>query len=296
VVAPAVEGALAPNPLLLTPPTQGKAEPLREIPGLRRKDKREKSWKDEVRERVRHRKHERAGRGGEELPLFRDEPAAATEPVLESESSGAEAPDPYAITERVAAEKPGADVADFVMRPPEPVRSQAESDASVPAPAAGFDDEPRPWELDAAPAPLRETRPVERPARVAERVQAAVLDLVVLLALWSAVVYFAGRAGRVSVSGLLPAWPYLAAYLAGLGLCYATYFTGTTGQTFGKMIGGLRVVDTGGRPPGYPRAFVRAALGALGLAVALLGGAPMFFDPARRALHDRLLKTRVIRT
>jgi uncharacterized RDD family membrane protein YckC len=60
------------------------------------------------------------------------------------------------------------------------------------------------------------------------------------------------------------------------------------------MITGLRVVDPGGRPPGYVRAVLRAAAGALGTLLGGLGLVPMAFDPARRALHDRLLKTRVV--
>jgi hypothetical protein len=46
------EGALAPDPTVRARP-----EPLREIPGLK---KREKTWKDEVRERMRDRKRRRS--------------------------------------------------------------------------------------------------------------------------------------------------------------------------------------------------------------------------------------------
>ena len=98
-----------------------------------------------------------------------------------------------------------------------------------------------------------------------------------------------------------PSWacfrpgPGYSGYLAFLGVAYATYFTGTTGQTLGKMIFDLRVVDTAGQPPGYLRAMLRAALGALSVAAVGLGVLPMAFDPARRALHDRAFRTRVIR-
>jgi uncharacterized RDD family membrane protein YckC len=76
---------------------------------------------------------------------------------------------------------------------------------------------------------------------------------------------------------------------------YACYFTGTTGQTLGKMAAGLRVVDSGGQPPGYLRAFTRAVMGTLGVLAAGSGLLPMLFDPARRALHDRVFRTRVIK-
>jgi uncharacterized RDD family membrane protein YckC len=94
---------------------------------------------------------------------------------------------------------------------------------------------------------------------------------------------------------MLPAWPYLASYLALLGLVYAGYFSGTTGQTLGKIATGLRVVDRTGQPPGYLRSFARAAVGSLGIGLVFTGVVPVFFDPARRALHDRLFGTRVIK-
>ena len=58
---------------------------------------------------------------------------------------------------------------------------------------------------------------------------------------------------------------------------------------------GVRVLQASSRPPGYVRSFLRAALGALGIAAAGLGQLPMMFDPARRALHDRLFGTRVVK-
>ena len=95
--------------------------------------------------------------------------------------------------------------------------------------------------------------------------------------------------------GLRPAWPFLLGYLAFLGLVYATYFTGTTGQTLGKIAMGLRVVDRVGHPPGYLRALGRATVGVLGILAGFAGAVPMFFDPARRGLHDRIFRTRVVR-
>jgi len=120
------------------------------------------------------------------------------------------------------------------------------------------------------------------------------LDFGLLLCVWSIVLYFASRVARVPLLGLRPAWPYVVAYLAAFGLNYAAYFTGTTGQTLGKMLVGLRVVDSSGQPPGYTRAFLRALLGTLGLLLCFAGLVPAFLDPARRAFHDRLLKTRVV--
>ncbi len=160
--------------------------------------------------------------------------------------------------------------------------------------AAWVVDGPLEPRLDPPPQPV-DDRPVERPAPALERAQAAAIDVALLSALSSVVVYFASRFAHVPIEGLRPSWPYLGAYLAFLALVYAVYFTGTTGQTLGKIVYGLRVVDTVGRPPGYLRAAGRAALGALGVVVAGLGLVPVLFDPARRAFHDRVLHTRVIR-
>jgi uncharacterized RDD family membrane protein YckC len=279
---------------------------MREIPGLR---KRERTWKDEVRDRVRHRRQQRGV--GEELPLFRDteeslpeEPMAEAAPPADARPSRDEsyAPGPRELGE----EFPQGAMTDLPLRrfdppatEPAPVREEGTEDPEPVESARdgedGDDDYERDWRLDAA-LPATDPRPVERPAQAGERAQAAVVDVVLMLGAWAVVVYFASRAARVSLTGLQPSWPYLLAYLAFLGLAYAACFTGITGQTLGKMLKGLRVVNASGRPPGCPRAFLRAALGSLGVLLAFGGIVPMFFDPARRGFHDRLLKTRVVRS
>jgi uncharacterized RDD family membrane protein YckC len=379
IVAPRVDGALAPDPHADTPPSRGRGEPLRELPGSR---KRERTWKDEVRERVRERRRSRQGEP--ELPLFRDveEPPASVEPsgtrpdepppdaiatggpselgddvpvvaddlpLRPFEADLAESlVEPAAPMERDEAphdeapffEPEPADLArgpDLLRAPQETVRGKADHlrepadllrqpaepgrdladlargpetervvarqpsqraprvEPEVDDAEPEVEDEPT-WTLDEPTARASEPRPLERPAAWHERLGAAVVDLGVLLLLWGVVVYFTGRAARVPVAGLRPSFGYLAAYLAFLGLAYAAYFTGATGQTLGKLLSGLRVVDTAGQPPGYLRAFVRAALGSAGTLLLLVGVLPIFFDPARRALHDRLFKTRVVRS
>jgi uncharacterized RDD family membrane protein YckC len=324
--------------------------------------RRERTWKDEVRERVRDRKREKSGEA--ELPLFREEgplddlispdpsPSAAAPPEAaegggirelgDEASTVVEADDlplrpreevdelPAGLTarsasrrepvfeeapvaeRRVSLEPPVAErrvsleppVAErhVSLEPPEPVeRRPPVSPGPSPHGRILLDDDfeeeadaSASWTLD-APVRTSTVTPVERPAGWFERLQAAFVDLALLAGLWALVVYFASRAAHVPISGLLPSWPYLGGYLAFLGLTYAAYFTGATGQTLGKIVSGLRVVDTAGQPPGYLRAFVRAALGALGIALFFGGLLPMFLDPARRAAHDRLLRTRVVK-
>jgi uncharacterized RDD family membrane protein YckC len=141
-----------------------------------------------------------------------------------------------------------------------------------------------------------EAPPLERPALPLERAQAAAVDSILFGALSVMVVYFTGRAARAPVTALVPGWPGLALYLALLALFYAAYFTGTTGQTPGKLMTGLRVLGSSGRPPGYLRAMARALVGVAGIALAGACLVPMAFDPARRTLHDRLFRTRVVRS
>jgi uncharacterized RDD family membrane protein YckC len=270
-VAAPTEGALAPDPATHTPPPRRPSgDRLLEIPGLKR---REPTWKDEVRERMRHRRHRRTEPAP--LPLF--------EPV-----------EPEPLEEDPRAEPPGAvdpEVLDLPLRPADPLGPADEGRANRIAHESHADV---PW-AEPQPESFEPALPLERPASFAERVEAAAIDVLVLGAVWSVVVYFAGRAARAELAALLPTWPYLATFLAFLGLAYAAAFTGLTGQTLGKMMLGLRVVDGSGRRPGPPRAALRAVVAVVGIAALGLGAFAILLDPARRALHDRLLRTRVVR-
>jgi uncharacterized RDD family membrane protein YckC len=290
VVAPATEGALAPHALGDTPPPHAKAEPLREIPGLKKKEK--AAWKEEVRERVRHRRR----RENQALPLFDVKEPVAPHGDPARESAGERLPPAPAVGPEDLSDD------DLSLRPPDAPSLDEEVARAVTfrtGPVfddAVFEGTPTPsddWSVDAASPP--EARPVERPAHAVERVQTAAIDAGLLLGIAAFVVYFASRAAHTTVLGLRPAWPFLLGYLAFLGLVYATYFTGTTGQTLGKIAVGLRVVDRAGHPPGYVRALCRATLGIFGILAGFVGVVPMFFDPARRALHDRIFRTRVVR-
>lgn len=309
---PRVEGALATDPRYVTPQVLPRVEPLRDIPGLRKK---EKSWRDEVLERVKSRRQKRASAG---LPLFDHVEAP---PVVQAPSRAPEAavtaPLPTAPAASGVEPKPSGDFVTLRL-------SEAElGDLPLNTDAAAPDAEAREREASALPratrrpmpsldddALLRESQdepevelpplateapPLERPALALERAQAAAVDAILFAALGVVVLYFTGRAARVDVTALAPSWPGLALYMGLLALFYAGYFTGTTGQTPGKLMTGLRVVVSTGRPPSYPRAMARALLGVAGIALAGAFLVPMAFDPARRTLHDRLFRTRVVR-
>ena len=308
----ATEGALAPDPLARLMPAR--LESARDIPGRRRK---EPSWKEEVRQRVSRR---RAQRLGEELPLFPEsEPEGALDVDLEMAPPPPPA-EPAPAASAAPASRFGSEegprlvwsTPDEDVPPPPKTVSIDPAESGAPTRSSRWsldDDEAGEVPLDAPRVSATESwvfdpsmeeeptpaAPVERPAQWTDRLQAAAFDLGLLASLWAVVVYFASRAARVSIEGLWASWPFLAGYLAFLGLVYAVYFTGTCGRTVGKIVCGLKVVDVAGRPPGYPRALGRALLGTLGMAFGMIGMLPIFFDPARRALHDRVLRTRVVK-
>jgi uncharacterized RDD family membrane protein YckC len=331
---PRVEGALAADPRFVTPPARAKAEPLRDIPGLR---KREKTWRDEVQERVRSRRNKRALAG---LPLFEQSeqqetpaspqpppPQAAVVPAAEPQASSPAAAAADSVTGSAAPAdeaprfEPGAalgrsedlvtmrlsdaELGDLPLNADEAeLASRAREEAVLPRatrrPMPSLDEEALVPDVDGEPEvelpPLAtEAPPLERPAFAVERAQAAAVDAILFGALAVVVLYFTGRAARVDVTALAPSWPGIALYLGLLGLFYAGYFTGTTGQTPGKLMTGLRVLGASGRPPSYTRAMLRALLGLAGIVLAGASLVPMAFDPARRTLHDRLFRTRVVR-
>jgi uncharacterized RDD family membrane protein YckC len=291
MVQPPTEGSLAP----VAAPANLKTEPIRQIPALQKKER--PTWKDEVTERVRHRRRRRHPDADEGLPLFEQKDGQET---TSTSPAPAEAPrGDWSVNETpqdddLPLQRPGDD------SPASAPELLAEPRTGYVLDEPSFDHDPESgegdeWSLGAAPSRVGEPRPVERPAFLGERARAAALDAAFLAALASLVVYFASRRAGVPLLGLRPVWPYLLGYVAFLCLFYATYFTGATGQTLGKLATGLRVADRRGAPPTYSRALLRAALGTLGIGLALVGLAPMLFDPARRAFHDRVFKTRVIR-
>lgn len=75
---------------------------------------------------------------------------------------------------------------------------------------------------------------------------------------------------------------------------YFVGFNGSWGATPGKLLLGLRIVDTDGSPLGYRRAFLRHCAEWLTQITFGLGFVICAFDPQKRALHDRLARTRVV--
>jgi len=80
-----------------------------------------------------------------------------------------------------------------------------------------------------------------------------------------------------------------------LSIGYVTYFLGAYSATPGKMACGLRVVRSDGEKISYARAcgrFFAELVSSLTLGIGYIMAA---FDEERRALHDRICDTRVVR-
>ena len=80
-----------------------------------------------------------------------------------------------------------------------------------------------------------------------------------------------------------------------LVLTYFSFFHGAWGQTIGKMIFGLRVVQVNGQPLPFPRALARTLAYALSAAPLFLGFFWVGFTSSKRSWHDRITGTMVVR-
>lgn len=86
-------------------------------------------------------------------------------------------------------------------------------------------------------------------------------------------------------------------YLASIGIRvgYETFFIGRFGQTPGKMVCGVKVVRSDGSSLTYLRAFARYWAKMLSGMLCLMGYIIAGFDSEKRALHDHICDTRVIK-
>jgi uncharacterized RDD family membrane protein YckC len=133
------------------------------------------------------------------------------------------------------------------------------------------------------------------------RVGAALIDLVIIGGIDAAVLYFTLRICELTFRDILalPLVP-LVAFLLFLDGGYFATFVAAAGQTIGKMATGLRVVP--GDPVAPPtervslgNSVVRAAAYLVSALPAGLGFLPALIGADRRALHDRLADTRVVK-
>jgi uncharacterized RDD family membrane protein YckC len=80
-----------------------------------------------------------------------------------------------------------------------------------------------------------------------------------------------------------------------LSLAYSVWFLGKYGATPGKMVCGLKVVTAEGGPISYGRACGRFFAEILSGLILGIGYLMVAFDEEKRALHDRICNTRVVK-
>jgi uncharacterized RDD family membrane protein YckC len=78
-------------------------------------------------------------------------------------------------------------------------------------------------------------------------------------------------------------------------VAYFAVLEGTTGQTIGKQLLKIRVVDEdAGRPIGIARGVLRQVARALSVVVVFLGYLWMLWDPNKQTWHDKLASSVVV--
>lgn len=80
-----------------------------------------------------------------------------------------------------------------------------------------------------------------------------------------------------------------------LDIAYVTYFLGTYSATPGKMACGLKVVRPDGERISYARACGRSLAEFVSSLILGIGYLMVIFDEEKRALHDRICDTRVVK-
>lgn len=176
---------------------------------------------------------------------------------------------------------------------PKPSRRSA-AEAAEAEPVLAFADEPAETVEEAVPVPRRPA-PTGETSAPGRRLAAAALDHAVLLGIDAVVIYFTLRLSEMAVGDWrqLPVVPMLLF----LGLVKASYFyvfTLVGGQTIGKMAAHIRVIVDDDAPMDPGRVARRTLGGALSMATLGLAFLPALLASDRRAVHDRLARTRVI--
>ncbi len=151
-------------------------------------------------------------------------------------------------------------------------------------------------------APVAEAaEPADTSAGIIARVFAAVVDAAIMGSIAALVVYLTLKVCGLEPSELsiVPPVP-LGAFLMLLTGGYFILFTAAGGQTIGKMAAGIRVVSAEPDGPWRDRvplghAVVRAVGYLVSVLPAGLGLLPALFAADRRAIHDRLADTRVVK-
>jgi uncharacterized RDD family membrane protein YckC len=135
-------------------------------------------------------------------------------------------------------------------------------------------------------------------ASVGPRFLAALVDAIILGSIGLAVLYLTLKICGLQFAhvAVIPPVPFTA-FLLLVAVGYLTLFTAAGGQTIGKMAAGIKVVSTDVHHLRVPlgHAVLRAAAYLASALPAGLGFLPAVFGADRRAIHDRLADTRVVK-
>jgi uncharacterized RDD family membrane protein YckC len=123
------------------------------------------------------------------------------------------------------------------------------------------------------------------------RVGAKIIDGIVL----SVVGFILGVAGEFIISQGMARSVLQNILSLVLTIGYTTYFLGAYSATPGKMACGLRVVRPDGEKISYARAFGRCFAEFVSSLILGIGYLMVIFDEEKRALHDRICDTRVVK-
>lgn len=81
-----------------------------------------------------------------------------------------------------------------------------------------------------------------------------------------------------------------------LSIGYVVFYQGSTGQTLGKKVMGIRVVDSSGSKPSYMTFFLRDVIGKTVSSIILgIGYLMVLWDGKKQGLHDKIAGTYVVR-
>jgi uncharacterized RDD family membrane protein YckC len=217
----------------------------------------------------------------EELPLF-GPPIPDDEPLI----TRASPPRPPLAVRRATPElhRP---------RPEPPLRTP-----SLDFPLEVADPSPIPVVMPAARAATRGPIDEEeiRDASVGARFFAVLVDLLILAIVDAVVVYFTMQLCYLTIDdlGLLPKGPLVAFLLVQNGGYLVAFTAG--GQTLGKMVAGIRVVQSDSDASlDLGRAFLRTLVWGVLAVPAGLGFLTALLSRDHRGLHDRFAGTRVVR-
>ena len=225
-------------------------------------------------------------------------------PLFKERRQPDESPRTPALSERKGARVEATPAAP---RPPLSVRRSAPtprpSSRGTEEPVLGFGfDEPSPSLVKRVPTPPTihpdDNDRVVTTAPFGPRILAALIDVAILAAVDLIVLYLTLRICGVPWSriAVIPKVPFVGFLLLIAG-GYFTLFTAAAGQTIGKMTAGIKVVPVDREHGRVSLAYsvLRATAYVISALPAGLGFLPILIGTDKRAIHDRLADTRVVK-